>query len=114
MNEFIFDMLPGRVIFGAGTLAQLPDEVARLGAEETVTYEVEVTSSDPAILLSSIELQDVFTAVSGVNQGAITNVTPSSVNYNSGTNTFTNAITIRSASNEASSSKVSCSLKCAG
>jgi alcohol dehydrogenase class IV len=36
MHSFVFDMLPGRVIFGAGTLAQLPEEVARLGAEKAL------------------------------------------------------------------------------
>jgi maleylacetate reductase len=31
MNAFTFDALPGRVVFGIGCLAQLPDEVDRLG-----------------------------------------------------------------------------------
>jgi len=31
MNPFTFDALPGRVVFGIGSLAQLPDEVDRLG-----------------------------------------------------------------------------------
>lgn len=31
MRAFTYDALPVRVVFGAGTLAQLPDEVARLG-----------------------------------------------------------------------------------
>ena len=32
MLEFVHDALPGRVVFGPGSLARLPDEVARLGA----------------------------------------------------------------------------------
>ena len=28
MLEFVHDALPGRVVFGAGSLARLPDEVA--------------------------------------------------------------------------------------
>jgi maleylacetate reductase len=32
MLEFVYDALPGRVVFGAGTLDALPDEIARLGA----------------------------------------------------------------------------------
>jgi alcohol dehydrogenase class IV len=32
MLEFVHDALPGRVVFGAGSLERLPDEVARLGA----------------------------------------------------------------------------------
>ena len=32
MLEFLHDALPGRVVFGAGSLERLPDEVARLGA----------------------------------------------------------------------------------
>ena len=32
MLEFVYEALPGRVVFGAGSLERLPDEVARLGA----------------------------------------------------------------------------------
>jgi maleylacetate reductase len=32
MLRFVYDSLPGRIVFGAGSLDQLPDEVARLGA----------------------------------------------------------------------------------
>ena len=32
MLEFVHDALPGRGVFGAGSLERLPDEVARLGA----------------------------------------------------------------------------------
>ncbi len=32
MLSFIYDMLPSRVIFGAGCLDKLPEEIERLGA----------------------------------------------------------------------------------
>jgi alcohol dehydrogenase class IV len=32
MLEFVRDALPGRVVFGAGSLGRLPDEIARLGS----------------------------------------------------------------------------------
>src|SRR5690606_36970328 len=32
MLQFVYEALPGRVVFGAGSLDYLPDEVARLGA----------------------------------------------------------------------------------
>ncbi|MBM3558740.1 MAG: maleylacetate reductase [Alphaproteobacteria bacterium] len=36
MHSFTYDALPGRVVFGAGALDRLPDEVARLGAERAL------------------------------------------------------------------------------
>jgi maleylacetate reductase len=36
MLQFVHDALPGRVVFGPGSLARLPDEVARLGAERAL------------------------------------------------------------------------------
>jgi maleylacetate reductase len=36
MLEFTYETLPGRVVFGAGSLERLPDEVARLGAERVL------------------------------------------------------------------------------
>jgi alcohol dehydrogenase class IV len=36
MLEFVHDALPGRVVFGPGSLARLPDEVARLRAERAL------------------------------------------------------------------------------
>jgi maleylacetate reductase len=36
MLEFVHDALPGRVVFGPGSLARLPDEVTRLGAERAL------------------------------------------------------------------------------
>ncbi|WP_218578142.1 maleylacetate reductase [Vineibacter terrae] len=36
IRPFTYDQLPGRVVFGAGTLACLPDEVVRLGAERAI------------------------------------------------------------------------------
>jgi maleylacetate reductase len=36
MLQFVYDSLPGRVVFGAGSLDQLPDEVARLCSERVL------------------------------------------------------------------------------
>jgi len=36
MRSFTFDALPGRVVFGAGSLTRLPDEVSRLGASRVL------------------------------------------------------------------------------
>ncbi len=36
MRTFVYDAHPARVIFGSGTLSQLPDEVARLGLERAL------------------------------------------------------------------------------
>jgi maleylacetate reductase len=36
MLEFVYESLPGRVVFGPGSLDRLPDEVARLGAERAL------------------------------------------------------------------------------
>ncbi len=36
MRSFVYNALPGRVVFGAGTLAQLPAELERLGAKRTL------------------------------------------------------------------------------
>jgi len=36
MKPFVYDALPGRVVFGAGTLARLPDELERLGAKRAL------------------------------------------------------------------------------
>jgi len=36
MNPFVYDALPGRIVFGAGTLAQLPAELERLGAKRAL------------------------------------------------------------------------------
>ena len=36
MLEFTYEALPARVVFGTGTLEQLPDEVARLGAQKAL------------------------------------------------------------------------------
>lgn len=34
--DFVYDALPGRVVFGVGSLERLPEEVARLGAEKAL------------------------------------------------------------------------------
>ncbi len=36
IRPFTYDQLPGRVVFGPGTLTRLPEEVARLGAERAL------------------------------------------------------------------------------
>lgn len=54
MRGFTYEMLPGRVVFGAGSLAQLPDEVARLGAGKALvlcTPEQRELAEDAAKLL---------------------------------------------------------------
>jgi maleylacetate reductase len=36
MNSFVFESLPGRVIFGVGALARLPREIEQLGARRAL------------------------------------------------------------------------------
>ena len=36
-DAFVYNAHPGRVIFGEGTIAQLPEEVARLGLRRVLT-----------------------------------------------------------------------------
>jgi len=36
MREFVYEALPGRVVFGVGSLDQLADEVARLGVAKAL------------------------------------------------------------------------------
>lgn len=36
MRPFVYDALPSRVVFGAGTLARLPDELDRIGAKRVL------------------------------------------------------------------------------
>ena len=36
MNAFVFESLPGRVVFGSGALDQLPQEIERLGARRAL------------------------------------------------------------------------------
>ncbi|MGA7984407.1 MAG: maleylacetate reductase, partial [Burkholderiales bacterium] len=36
MNPFVYNALPGRVVFGAGALAKLPEELERLGAKRAL------------------------------------------------------------------------------
>src|SRR5712692_2627409 len=36
MNAFTYDALPGRVVFGVGSVERLPEEVERLGASRVL------------------------------------------------------------------------------
>ena len=58
MNAFIYNGQPARVVFGAGALAKLPEEIERLGARRALvlsTPEQRATAEDVAARASSIE-----------------------------------------------------------
>jgi maleylacetate reductase len=46
MNSFTYVSLPSRVVFGAGAIARLPDEVARLGAKRALVLSTPGRSAD--------------------------------------------------------------------
>jgi maleylacetate reductase len=51
LRSFTFDALPGRVVFGVGALARLPEEVARLGAHRVLVI------TDPATAQTAEEVE---------------------------------------------------------
>ena len=64
MRSFTFDALPGRVVFGVGSLAGLPDEVARLGTRVLVVADPTTKElADEAALLLGSRFAGMFTDV---------------------------------------------------
>ena len=56
MLNFVYDILPSRVIFGVGSLDRLPEEIDRLGAKRALvlsTPEQREQAADLAIRLGS-------------------------------------------------------------
>ena len=51
MRAFTFDALPGRVVFGVGSLALLPDEVGLLGSTRVLVL------TDPATAEAALEVE---------------------------------------------------------
>jgi len=51
MRAFTFDALPGRVVFGVGSLARLPDEVGLLGSTRVLVL------TDPATAEAALEVE---------------------------------------------------------
>ena len=45
MQEFTYDALPGRVVFGAGALNRIPEEVERLGSRRVLVVSTRSQSS---------------------------------------------------------------------
>ena len=64
-------------------------DAVTLTGPQTVTYQVTLTSDNPVVTLQNVEITDAFVPVPGITQGAITNVLPATVTYNSTNNTFT-------------------------
>jgi len=53
-SSFIYNANPGRVIFGNGTIAQLPDEIARLGLERVLTLSTPAQAGDAAAIAAML------------------------------------------------------------
>src|SRR4051812_35189887 len=56
MLSFVYDALPSRVLFGAGCLAKLPEEIERLGSTRALvlsTLEQRDSASSIAMLLGA-------------------------------------------------------------
>ena len=66
-HRFTYEGLPGRVVFGAGRLAELPDELDRLGARRALLID---GLEDPA------RAREVAAAIGRVHAGTITEVQP--------------------------------------
>src|SRR5512146_620021 len=54
MNPFVYNGLPGRVVFGAGVLAQLPEELERLGAKRALLLSTPGRAEDARRLAASL------------------------------------------------------------
>lgn len=54
MNPFVYNGLPGRVVFGAGALAQLPEELERLGAKRALLLSTPGRAEDARRLAASL------------------------------------------------------------
>ncbi|WP_179400933.1 maleylacetate reductase [Burkholderia guangdongensis] len=50
MESFVYNGLPGRVVFGAGSLAQLPREIERLGATRAIVLSTPPQRADAEVL----------------------------------------------------------------
>ena len=54
MKQFVYNALPGRVVFGAGALAQLPAELERLGARRALVLSTPGRGEDARRLAASL------------------------------------------------------------
>jgi maleylacetate reductase len=54
MNPFVYSALPGRVVFGAGALAKLPEELERLGAKRALVLCTPGRAEDARRLAASL------------------------------------------------------------
>src|SRR2546430_10404647 len=64
MRSFTFDALPGRVVFGVGSLASLPDEVAKLGTRVLVVADPTTKElADEAALSLGSQFAGMFTDI---------------------------------------------------
>jgi maleylacetate reductase len=54
MRDFTFQALPTRVIFGAGTVVRLPDEIRRLGLSRVLVLSTPQQAADAAALAASL------------------------------------------------------------
>jgi alcohol dehydrogenase class IV len=65
MRSFTFDALPGRVVFGIGSVAGLPDEVDRLGARHVLVFADPTTKevADEAAEAFSGRFAGIFTDI---------------------------------------------------
>jgi maleylacetate reductase len=54
MYPFVYNALPGRVVFGAGALAQLPQELERLGAKRALLLSTQGRAEDARRLAASL------------------------------------------------------------
>jgi len=53
-GSFIYNANPGRVIFGNGTIAQLPEEIARLGLKRVLTLSTPAQAGDAAAIAAML------------------------------------------------------------
>ena len=54
MKPFVYNALPGRVVFGAGALARLPEELERLGARRALVLSTPGRADDAGRLAASL------------------------------------------------------------
>ena len=54
MKPFVYNALPGRVVFGAGALARLPEELERLGARRALVLSTPGRGDDARRLAASL------------------------------------------------------------
>lgn len=61
VHPFVFDGLPGRVVFGHGTLSQLPAEVERLGLERVLVLSTPAQAGEAAAVANRLGARAVGT-----------------------------------------------------